>query len=158
MRLRLSLMIAGSVLLLWAGSGGARSQGAAIAPPGNAECRDYSMQAAIDGTPGGFVGHDCHAPDGRWQVVKGVPQSGPLVPAIQPPPVVYYPYGGWLVGPPARFSAGSFVLFGRPPFHQFHAFPRFHRFSHFAPRFRGGARHHFGGFGMRSFGMAGGHR
>lgn len=157
--MRLSLMIAGSVLLLCGGSAGARSQEATIAPPGNAECRDYTMQAAIDGKPGGFVGHDCQAPDGRWQVVTGMPQSRPVVPLIQyPPPVVNYPYGGWLVGPPAGFSAGSFVFFGHPPFRQFHAFPRLHRFSRFSPRIHGVPRHHFRSFGMRSFGMARGHR
>lgn len=157
--MRLSLMIAGSVLLLCGGSAVAQAQEATITPPGHAECRDYTMQAGIDGKPAGFVGHDCQGPDGRWQVVDGVPRSQAGGAGIgHAPPMVHYPYGGWLVGPPAGFSPGTFAFFDRPPFHQFHAFPRFHRFSRFVPRFHGGARHHFGGFGMRSFGRAGGHR
>ncbi len=164
--MRLGSMIAGTVWLLCAGSAVAQSREAAMTPPGNPECRDYTVQPAVDGKPASVVGHACHAPDGRWQVVGAAPHSQAGVPAIgYPPPVVYYPYGSWLIGPPPAFSGGSFVFFGRRQLDHFHAFPqfhrfspRFHRFSRFVPRFHGVPRHHFGGFGMRSFGVSRGHR
>jgi hypothetical protein len=163
--MRLGVMMAGTILFLTAGPAVAWSQVTTLTPPGNPECQDYTVQAAVEGRPATVVGHACQAPDGRWQVVQGAPVQPAIVPPLTayppiippliayPPPSVYYPYGSWLVGPPVAFGAGSAAFFGTRQFSRFHAVHGFRRFPRFFFRFHAGVPHHFRSVGVRSFGV-----
>ncbi len=101
-------------------------------PPNNPACRDYTMQATIQGKPQTIVGHACQQPDGSWRIVEGPQgQPGQVVTVYPPPAYAYaYPYPAyydpWFWGPPVGFSVGAlFFVDGHHHFHHFHGFHRF---------------------------------
>ncbi len=116
-------------------------------PPNSPACRDYTLQATVQGTPQTIVGHACQQPDGSWRVVEGVQgQAGQVVTTNAPPPYAYDPYyDPWLWAPPLGLSVGAFVFVDRHRhFHSLHA----------SPRFVGGGFGHGMGHGLRHFGPA----
>ena len=128
------------------------SQATMTTTPGNPACRDYTLQAIVEGKPQTIVGHACQQPDGTWRIVEGPP--GQPVTVYVPPPYPYYPYyyDPWLWGPPIGFSVGAFAFVDR---HQHvHDFRRFHRSHDFAA---GGFHHQGMGHGLWTFGSGGRH-
>ncbi len=106
------------------------------APPGeDPNCRDYTAQAVVDGTPRDIVGHACLQPDGGWKVTEGAPGDPSAygsfyLPAPYPYVAAYpYPFGydPWFLGPPIGLSFGTVFFFDRN--HRFHHFPSHRRFA-----------------------------
>ena len=103
--------------------------------PGNPACRDYTVQANIDGKPQTVVGQACQQADGTWRVTEGLAGQPQQLVEAYPVPYPAYGYDPWLWGPPIGFSIGAFVFVEHGHGHRFHDFHRpggfaFHEFHH----------------------------
>jgi surface antigen len=117
---------------------GSAQEVAGTAPPGQPDCREYTVPITVGTAQKQGVGESCRQPDGSWRIVEdtpGLPQQVYLVPPpLYPPPG--YVYDPWLYGPPFALT-GSFLFF-----HRFHHFDHGHDHDHGHHGSRGSWHHH----------------
>ena len=105
-------------------------------------CREFTVQVAVEGEPRQGVGQTCQQPDGSWQVTLNTPGLPQQVYTLPPQAIYldssYYWWDPWFYGP--LFVGGP--VFSARGFHRFHH----HHVHHSGASHRGGAKSHHGGF------------
>jgi hypothetical protein len=116
--------------------------------PDNPACRDYTVQAVVDGKPQSVTGQACQQADGSWRVTESVAGQPQQLVQVYPPPYPVYVYDPWFWGPPIGFSIGAIVFVDHGHGHRFHTFHHGRGFAFHGHHgdFTHGGFHSHGGF------------
>src|SRR5258708_6427454 len=87
-------------------------------PRAEADCRDYTAMATIDGQQQQVGGRICQEGEGQWHITDAPPQQ-PAPDAVFEPTPTYPYYDPWLWGPPIGFGLGVIVADGHRHPHRF---------------------------------------